>query len=486
MSIPRSSLSLDLTRELASGLVELVPSGAMIVDQMGTILASNEFINSILGHAGVTLVDRNINEFIPSDIKGGHGSYLKAFFDKPTSRQMGAGRNLTAVTDLGKKIPIEIGLNPVSVDKQLCVLATLVDMTARTEINDLLERAIQAAPHGVLMVSGDGIVTLANDSLCKCFGHDKETILGQNIEFLLPTRYKHSHQKLRQSFWDSPSVRMMGIGRDLTALHSDGREFPVEIGLSPLNDEHNTTLVTLTDITDRKKLEFELKESNTNLEEFTYVASHDLRSPLRGMADLLEWIQEDLGDGCDKEVKKNLDRVTVRINRMELLIENLLSYARAGKAAADLEKIDIKELMEDIVNFLSIPEKFVITYDLEASEFLAARTPIETVLRNLINNAVKHHDKEDGHIKISSIFEGNMVKFSVADDGPGVPESAKPRIFRLFQTATASERNSSGIGLSVSRRLTETHGGKIDVENLNIGAAFHVWWPRFVRKDTHE
>jgi signal transduction histidine kinase len=126
---------------------------------------------------------------------------------------------------------------------------------------------------------------------------------------------------------------MMGHGRDLTALHADGTELPVEIGLSRVRWQRKTmTLAAVSDISVRKRLELELRQANANLQEFTYVASHDLRSPLRGIADLVEWIVADLGDAPPPAVRHNLGRISQRIERMEHLIGDLLSYARAGSA----------------------------------------------------------------------------------------------------------------------------------------------------------
>lgn len=477
----------QLSYKQCKGLVEMVPSGAMIVDAEGNIVASNALLDQILNESSDSIDGCNIQDFLPSSIKQTHSGLLSSFFQSPSTRQMGVGRKLYATTASGRDIPIEIGLNPIKIEGIDHVLATVSDITERLKGSERFEKSVKVAPHGILMVNGHGEITLVNQSLCKCFGYCEEEIVGKSIEMLLPERYRNHHIGLREGYWKSPSIRMMGKGRDLTALHADGREFPVEIGLSPLNDEDNTALVTLTDITQRKRLEMELKESNTNLEEFTYVASHDLRSPLRGISDLLTWVKEDLGEDYPETVGVNLDRISIRIERMETLIENLLSYARAGKQHASTDLIKIPDLIDETLSFVTIPEGFKVSTKIDADSFYGAKTPVETVLRNLISNAIKHHDKDTGSIHISSKHEGNMIRLSVEDDGPGIPESALNRVFRLFQTATASERNgTSGVGLSVSRRMTESHGGSISVENTGTGSVFHARWPRFIRKDTHD
>jgi len=477
---------LHVTSELARSIIDMLPTGAMVVNSQGVILVSNSILDDIFESDG-SVAGSNINTYLPTTVgEQSHERYMRSFFSDPTPRQMGAGKSLHATTFSGRRIPIEIGLNPIYVNEQLCVLATVVDITSRMEASLLVERTIEAAPHGVLIVDQSGAITMANQSLCDCFGYVMDDVVGKKIEVLLPARYRNSHLTMRESFWSKPSVRRMGVGRDLTALHADGREFPVEIGLSPLSEDKQVTLVTLTDITDRKRMELELRDSNQSLEEFTYVASHDLKSPLRGISDLIEWINDDLGVDVSSEVSKNLNRISVRVNRMELLIENLLSYARSGKSESEVEDINIPELVDSTLSFLNVPSEFAVSLCLLEKEITAVKTPLETVLRNVVSNAIKHHDKVDGTIHISTESEGNMILFSIVDDGPGIPKSSRQRIFKLFQTASSKSKRSTGIGLSVCRRLVETHGGKIDFECDSKNTKFFIWWPKYVRKDTHD
>lgn len=281
---------------------------------------------------------------------------------------------------------------------------------------------------------------------------------------------------------------MMGRGRDLTALHSDGTELPVEIGLSRVRWQRQTmTLAAISDISQRKRLELELRQANANLEEFTYVASHDLHSPLRGISDLIEWIQGDLADDAPQEVVKNLGRISVRIARMERLIDDLLSYARAGRAATQYQFIKLGELVGDILEIEPIPEGFDVDLQLAVAPFQATKTPLETVLRNLISNAVKHHDRQRGQIHVLAREDDSYCEVSVIDDGPGIPGASKERVFKLFQTLTANERGSSGIGLALTKRLVEVHGGRIEVISPvsdGRGACFRFWWPRFPRRSS--
>lgn len=484
-----SSLKL-MENSFLQQLVSCLPMGAMVVNTEARILFVNDSLTDILGYSATELLGADIDFLLPDELRSNHKHLMSQYFSQPRKRQMGAGQALHAKRKDGVLIPIEIGLNPIEQDNQTLVLATLVDLTYRLRANSMFQRSIQDAPHGVLVIDEKGTIRVTNNMLCECFGYQPEELLNQPLDLLLPERYRHHHGDLRRSFHQNPMPRMMGVGRDLTALHKDGREFPVEIGLSPFEDEHNNNMVfvSLLDITKRKRMEQELREINTNLEEFTYVASHDLRSPLRGIADLLEWIKEDLGSDTLPEVSNNLDRIGIRIQRMEQLIDNLLTYARAGKKDAITQQIDINTLLDNVFELLEIPEGMHLERDVQITHFISTWVPLETVMRNLISNAIKHHDTKIGTILIRCVAENNFCHFSICDDGPGIPTAAHERIFRLFQTITASERGGTGIGLSVSRRLVESHGGRISIEanQHQRGVTFHVWWPRYLRKDNHD
>jgi PAS domain S-box-containing protein len=471
-------------------LVDCLPMGAMLVNSDAHIVFVNNELAEILGYSKKELLNLDIDLLLPIAFQANHKHLMSEFFKQPRKRKMGVGQELYACRKNGVQIPIEIGLNPIQQEDQTLVLATLIDLTSHLRANKMFHRSIEDSPHGVLVVDSSGIIRLTNSSLCECFGYTSDELLDQPLDVLLPQRYRAHHGSLRRSFHQDPTPRMMGVGRDLTALHKDGREFPVEIGLSPFESENDKDMVfvSVLDITQRKRMEQELRETNTNLEEFTYVASHDLRSPLRGIADLLEWIKEDLGSDIIPDVTRNLDRISVRIYRMEQLIENLLTYARAGKVNSETKNINVNTLLDTIFELIEIPEGITLERDIQLNNFVSALTPLETVMRNLISNAFKHHDKKTGTILIRCIAENNLCHFSICDDGPGIPEAAYSRIFRLFQTVTSNERSGTGIGLSVSRRLVETHGGRISVETNQHqrGTTFHVWWPRFLRKDTND
>jgi PAS domain S-box-containing protein len=358
---------------------------------------------------------------------------------------------------------------------------------SRESAEELMQRIVEAAPCGMVMIDSEGSIVLVNPQAESMFGYTRAELLGNSLEILLPERFRRGHEGHRRHFAAAPSMRQMGVGRDLTARRKDGSEFPVEIELSPVpGDEDALVLAAVTDITRRKAMQLELRQANANLEEFTYAVSHDLKSPLRGISDLVEWIVEDLGGAEPQEVSRNLGRIRDRIHRLEMVIDDLLAYARAGTAFTDAVHVDLEDLLAGILELLPRPPGFIVSLQIKARPFVTNRAPLESVLRNLINNAIKHHDLPAGRITIAIADVGRYCVFTVEDDGPGIPSASQDRVFRIFQTLATETRDHSGIGLALSKRLVEAQGGwiKLDSKTGVRGTAFHVWWPRFqYRKD---
>jgi len=469
-------------------LLDAVPTGIIVTYQNGNISYLNAEAERLFGYARHELIGHSIDVLLPNRFAVNHAQHRQTFIDLPSTRHMGVGRDLFGQRKDGSEFPLEIGLRPLESNGEKFVATTIVDITTRKQLKERFEKVIEASPYGKLLVDENGIVQLINRSLLELFGYQREELIGKNMDILLPERYRENHSALRNTYIQSPSLRAMGAGRDLTGLHKNGTEIPIEIGLNPVETEKGRlTLAVVTDISERKRLVLSLQQANAHLEEFTYVASHDLKSPLRGIADLLEWIIEDLGTDTSPSISNNIDRIKIRINRMERLIDDLLIYARAGKRAKESTLIDIKTLFNGIIEMHLVPDNFNIIQSVAIQEIQAARTPLEIVLRNLFSNALKHHDGQTPSIELSAEPSGSYCLFQIKDNGPGIPAAAHDRVFRLFQTLNNSA-TSSGIGLALAKRLTESHGGQIElVANEDIrGCVFRVWWPRFSRKDFDE
>lgn len=230
------------------------------------------------------------------------------------------------------------------------------------------------------------------------------------------------------------------------------------------------------------KLEQTLKQlgrTNQNLEEFAYVISHDLRAPLRAIINLAQWIQEDIGENISEGVANHIKLMQARVLRMESLINGVLEYSRVGRTELIIETVNTRVVVEEIINNLDAPKNFTITIDPNLPIIQTSLVQISQVFTNLISNAIRYNDKEQGIIEISAKKGVNFYEFFVKDNGPGIEPKFHEKVFMLFQTLAARDKKeSTGIGLTIVKKIVENLGGEIKLESdKNMGANFKFKLP---------
>lgn len=223
-----------------------------------------------------------------------------------------------------------------------------------------------------------------------------------------------------------------------------------------------------------------LKRTNEELDHFAYITSHDLRAPLRGIANLSRWIEEDMGDRFTPEAHQQMELLRGRVNRMEAMIDGILEYSRVGRVQVAPERVDVAALLADVVDLLDPPKRISIEIGHGMPVVVGHKLRLQQVFMNLIGNAVKYHDKPAGRIVVSCREAGDVFEFAVADDGPGIEPEYHEKIFVIFQTLQPRDKvEGTGVGLSLVKKIVEGEGGTITVESeQGKGATFRFTWPR--------
>lgn len=224
----------------------------------------------------------------------------------------------------------------------------------------------------------------------------------------------------------------------------------------------------------------DLDKSNRELDQFAYVASHDLKAPLRGISNLSQWLEEDLGDAITADGREQLRMMRNRVQRMEGLINGILDYSRAGRVRAKLETVAVDKLLADIIELSAAPEGARIEIGEGMPTLRTERVPLQQVLMNLIGNALKHAKRSDPQVRIGVQDAGDRVEFSITDNGPGIAPEYHERIWGIFQTLEPRDTvEGTGIGLAVVKKIVESKRGHVGLDSREgAGATFRFTWPK--------
>jgi PAS domain S-box-containing protein len=468
-------------------IVEGIAGAIIVADRTRQITLVNRNAEALFGYSRAELVGQRLELLVPHRFRDQHPNHVAGFFAAPKARSMGAGRDLFGLRKDGTEVPIEIGLNPIETPAGLYTVASIIDISERKRAEERFRLVVEAAPNAMLMADSSRRITLVNRNTETLFGYARAELIGEPLEVLVPERFRERHPDHVASFFGDPKTRAMGEGRELFGRRKDGTEVPIEIGLNPIDTPGGLyTLASIIDITARKRADDELRRShaqlekmNEELENFVYTASHDLRSPLAGVSTVAGWILQD-DASLSPETRERLALIQARIARMKRLLNDIRDYARTGRYAEQTgAPMSAAALVSDIAATAHVPTGFSIQRDSSLEAVQVHRVPLEQVLHNLISNAIKHHDRDTGIVRVSVALNGPKLRFSVIDDGPGVPPEYREAIFDMFKTLKPrDEKEGSGMGLALVRKIVGRMGGACGIEPVgDRGSDFWFEWP---------
>ncbi len=359
------------------------------------------------------------------------------------------------------------------------------------EARERFAQLLESTDEGLYGMDAHGICTFINTAGARIVGYTRHELLGHDMHSMTHQRHPDGSPYPVE---DCPIYRAFKAGEAVRAAdevfwRKDGTAVPVEYSSSPIRERGQLigAVIAFNDITertsaerDRERLINALARSNQELDQFAYVASHDLKAPLRGIANLSEWVEEDLGENVPEDVRQKMNLIRGRVHRLEALIDGILQYSRAGRVRASVESVDVGALLHEVVELLAVPPEVTVTIGPDMPTLTSERTPLQQVFLNLISNAIKYNRRPGATIDVAARDDGRFYAFSVADNGAGIAPEYHDRIFGIFQTLESRDKvEGTGIGLSVVKKMVELRGGRITVDSdAARGATFTFQWPK--------
>jgi protein-histidine pros-kinase len=369
------------------------------------------------------------------------------------------------------------------------------DLTARRPLRetDWVEPSFrtlwESTPDAMILVSQAGRIVLANTLAETVFGYARGELAGQTLEILLPGRFRRDHEARRDDYFAHPRVRPMGTGLELSGLRKDGREFPVEVSLSPLVTANGPLVISvIRDITQRKLQDQKLQEASRHKSEFLAKMSHEFRTPLHGILGFAEFLLDEKPGAINPKQREYLHDILNSGHHLLQLINNLLDLSKieAGKMDLNPEFFPVEKAIQDAagaVQFLAEKKRILISIAV-APELDAVHLDLgkfKQVLYNLLSNAVKFTG-EKGRVNISArALPGGKFQLQVQDTGVGIHPEDFARLFGEFQQLESGLRGNSagtGLGLALTKTIVELQHGSITVESQpDKGSIFTVVLP---------
>jgi PAS domain S-box-containing protein len=480
-------------------LLESAPDGIVMVNATGRIVFTNSQADKLLGYERKELRGKLVEELLSErfrDAQVDHPGYRAAFFAEPRARAMGADLELYALRKDGSEFPVEISLNPFETEAGILVSGTIRDITERKRAEEVLRQSEErfrllvegVQEYAIFMLNPQGNVISWNKGAERIKGYKVDEIIGKHFScFYTPEAIAQGkpQQELRTAMEHGQ------MSEEGWRVRKDGHKFWTSVVITALFDKDGCLqgfAKISRDMTEAKQIEQalndkniklqenaqELARSNRDLQQFAYVASHDLQEPLRMVASFTQLLAKRYQDKLDQDAQDFIKFAVDGATRMQALISDLLAYSRVDRQEKPLKLTNCDAILEQVLVNLKLAifdSGAVITHD-PLPRMMADAAQLGQLFQNLLGNAIKFRSEKPTRVHFSSQRDGNGWKISVQDNGIGISSEYRERVFLIFQRLhTTAEYPGTGIGLAICKKIVERHGGRIWIESPPEGGS---------------
>jgi PAS domain S-box-containing protein len=364
-----------------------------------------------------------------------------------------------------------------------------IEIRERERANERLRLVVELAPNAIVIANQNGRIAQVNAQAERYFGYERSELVGQSVDVIVPERMRRGRPG------DPFAARVEGpspaasVDRQLNGLRKDGSEFPIDVGVQPVVTDRNVMmLVAVSDMTAQKaseaaleRLADELRQSNTELAQFAYVASHDLKEPLRKVASFCQLLKERYRGKLDADGERYIEYAVDGTRRMQALITALLELSQVGSRDRPLSAVDSTSACDVALENLrtAIDECGADVARGALPVVVGDETQLVQLFQNLVGNAIKFRGPRPSEVRIDAVRRDGEWSFSVRDNGIGIDPTQRDRVFGIFQRLhTREEYPGTGIGLAICKKIVERAGGRIWIESApGEGTTFQFTMP---------
>jgi PAS domain S-box-containing protein len=458
-------------------ILRTAADGIITVNEKGVVDSFNTAGEQIFEYATDEVIGQDIRTLLPSLQGDKCGDFPADFLCNGWSEDEHVHRQVVGRRRDGARFPADLAVSEVQLPDRRMFTIIVRDITERKQREQELRlqgAALQSAANAIVITDRSGTILWVNDAFTRLVGFGRHEAIGKNPRIVKSGVHDESFYK---HLWDTILSGNAWHG-ELINRRKDGAHYPEEMTITPVFDDPNeiTGFVAIKqDVTERKQVEErlatlvgDLERSNSELRQFAYVASHDLREPLRMVASYTQLLQERYKGKLDAEADEFIQFASDGAIRMQKLIDDLLSYSRIRTRSMCFEATDCQSVLQEAVANLRVAvtaSNAVITND-HLPTVMADRGQFTQLFQNLIGNAIKFRSEQPPRIHVSAKRKGDEWLFSVRDNGIGIDPQYSDRVLKIFQRLHARDKYSgTGIGLAICNKIVERHGGRIWVES---------------------
>ena len=454
-------------------IFESAVDGIIVIDNRGLIKAFNPAAQRLFGYSAAEVLEQNVKLLMPSPDREQHDRYIENYLKTGVPRIIGTGREVRGRRKDGSIFPLHLSVGKMELNGEPAFTGILHDLSRRVEIEEALRKSeervrsiVESAVDAIIVIDDRGLVQAFNPSAERLFGYTISEVIDRNVNMLMPSLDREQHDGYIRHYLTTGEQKIIGIGREVTALKKDGTCFPVHLSVGEMMSEGKRSFTgILHDLSDRVALEQRLtdQKSLAKLGEMAAVVAHEVKNPIAGIRGALQVITSRMP--ADQRDRAILVDIITRLDALNRIVQDMLMFARPR--ALRQEPIDLGILVRDTASLIERDPNMLhleISVSGEA-KILGDREMLQIVFQNILMNAAQAMEGQ-GRIDVTIVHGDGRCRIAVADRGPGMPDQVREKAFEAFFT---TKHRGTGLGLPIAKRVVEAHGGAIHIDVPSSG-----------------